>query len=337
MRSRPAVCVVSLALLLLAAGSAHAAPFLLDWDELTWIPEGNTNLSETYTIGNAPLTVTFSGNTAELDQDDGGGSSPISPSINSQNTGGLIPVEDGLHIATNYSDQSNPQVTVTFDFSQYPGGVGNISFTMFDVDASGTFIDRAVVTAVNGTGTINPTGRITSLRNELFGANGIQGTSSAPGTTDEGNATFIFAQSGITQLTVVYSNEINRSNPGFQFVNLHDISFDAPVADAGITKLVDNAAPAVGSNVTFTLDAINNGPDTAPAVEVNDPLPAGYTYVSDNGGGAYDSGSGVWTVGSLASGATASLQIVATVNATGPYANTAIVTVTVTTYTPGCR
>lgn len=309
-----------------AAVTTGAAPVVLDWDTQTWLPEGNTNLSETLPVGNHNVIVTFSGNTAELDQDDGGGSSPISPSINSQNTGGLVPVEDGLHLATDYTDNSNPQVTVTLDFSQYPGGISNITFSMFDVDASGSFIDRAVVTAQNGTGTINPTSRITSVNNQLFGVNGIEGTAPAGGTTSDGNATFSFSQSGITQLTIVYSNEIGTANPGFQFVNMHDFAFDAPVADVGITKVASTLTPAVGANITFTLTAQNNGPDVAPAVQITDALPAGYTYVSDNSGGAYASGTGVWTVGSLANGASDTIDVVATVNGTGPYANTATVT-----------
>ncbi|SFK34868.1 CARDB domain-containing protein, partial [Lysobacter sp. cf310] len=107
------------------------------------------------------------------------------------------------------------------------------------------------------------------------------------------------------------------------------------LADLAITKGVSNSAPIVGTNVTFTLTVTNNGPSAAAAVSVADLLPAGYTYVSDNGAGAYVSGTGVWTIGSLANGASVSLQIVATVRATGPYANTATVSSTTTDPTPG--
>ena len=327
MRWRWPQLLAAFGVLTLGAAQALAEPVVLDWDQLTWLPEGNTNLSETYTVGNQSLTVTITGNTAELDQDAGSsGLGPISPSINSQNTGGLVPVEDGLHIATDYSDQSNPEVTVTIDFSQYPGGVSDIAFSMFDIDASGSFLDRATVTAVNGSGVINPTSRVTSPSNQLFGANAIEGTASAGGSTANGNATFGFSQSGITELRITYSNEVNRANPGFQFMNIHDISFDAPVADVGIEKTASDLAPSVGSDITFTLTATNNGPDDAPAVTISDALPAGYTYVSDTGGGDYNSGTGVWTIGALANGATDAIDIVATVNSSGPYANTATVT-----------
>ncbi|TXB60633.1 DUF4347 domain-containing protein [Phaeodactylibacter luteus] len=102
----------------------------------------------------------------------------------------------------------------------------------------------------------------------------------------------------------------------------------APVAqtDLSITKTVDNPTPDVGDNVVFTLTVTNNGPSAATGVEVTDNLPSGYTYVSDDGGGAYASGTGLWTIGNLANGGTATLNITATVNATGDYVNTATVT-----------
>jgi hypothetical protein len=60
---------------------------------------------------------------------------------------------------------------------------------------------------------------------------------------------------------------------------------------------------------------------------VTDLLPAGYTYVSDTPSqGTYVSGTGVWTVGSIANGGNATLGLVATVNASGSYTNVAEVT-----------
>jgi len=97
-----------------------------------------------------------------------------------------------------------------------------------------------------------------------------------------------------------------------------------PSADIEVTKAVDNATPFVGDNVVFTLTVPNHGPSAATNVTVTDLLPSGYTYVSDNGGGDYVAGTGVWTIGSLANGASASLDITVTVNASGTYLNTAL-------------
>ncbi|MDI6050787.1 DUF11 domain-containing protein, partial [Flavobacterium sp. XS2P24] len=97
-----------------------------------------------------------------------------------------------------------------------------------------------------------------------------------------------------------------------------------PQSNVSVAKTVDNPTPNVGSNVIFTLTASNAGPSSATGVSVTDALPAGYTFVSSTAStGTYTSGTGVWSVGTLANGASATLNITATVNATGSYANTA--------------
>ena len=67
------------------------------------------------------------------------------------------------------------------------------------------------------------------------------------------------------------------------------------MADLSIVKTVDNATPNVGSNVVFTLVVTNDGPSDATGVSVSDQLPSGYSYVSDDGGGAYVAP--IWTMG----------------------------------------
>ncbi len=100
-----------------------------------------------------------------------------------------------------------------------------------------------------------------------------------------------------------------------------------PVADLSLAKIVNNGTPNVGSNVTFTVTVSNAGPNTASGVTVGDLLPGGYSYVSSTPSqGSYVSGTGVWTVGTIASGSSANIQITATVLASGTYTNTAQVT-----------
>ena len=98
------------------------------------------------------------------------------------------------------------------------------------------------------------------------------------------------------------------------------------VSDIELNKVVDNTTPFVGTNVVFTLTVANNGPSEATGVQVADLLPTGYTYVSDDGAGAYVAGTGIWTVPNIISGNTATINITATVLATGIYNNTAEVT-----------
>lgn len=102
----------------------------------------------------------------------------------------------------------------------------------------------------------------------------------------------------------------------------------SPSADLSLTKTVDDPTPDVGSNVTFTIVVSNGGPSDATGVNVTDILPSGLTFVSADPAASYDSGTGVWTVGDLANGASATLTITATASGLGGWGvtNTAIAT-----------
>jgi uncharacterized repeat protein (TIGR01451 family) len=86
-----------------------------------------------------------------------------------------------------------------------------------------------------------------------------------------------------------------------------------PEIDLEITKTVSPASVSSGDTATYTITVTNNGPDNATGVEVTDQLPAGVTYSSDTPSqGSYNSSMGMWTVGNLAIGASATLTIVVT-------------------------
>ncbi|MBK8492583.1 MAG: DUF11 domain-containing protein [Saprospirales bacterium] len=93
------------------------------------------------------------------------------------------------------------------------------------------------------------------------------------------------------------------------------------VADLSLTKTVNNASPNLGSDVIFTITVNNAGPDDATNVTVEDLLPAGLTYVSDNSGGNYNDGTGIWTIGTIAASGSASIEITATVTSAGAKTN----------------
>ncbi|MGV6827759.1 MAG: DUF11 domain-containing protein, partial [Flavobacteriales bacterium] len=85
--------------------------------------------------------------------------------------------------------------------------------------------------------------------------------------------------------------------------------------DLVTTKVVDNAAPAEGDTIVYTIEVTNNGPDDATGVSLTDSLPAGVTYVSDDSAGDYVPGTGVWTIGAIANGSSVQLNITVTVDA----------------------
>jgi uncharacterized repeat protein (TIGR01451 family) len=95
-------------------------------------------------------------------------------------------------------------------------------------------------------------------------------------------------------------------------------------ADLAIAKTIDDPTASVGDLVTFTLTLSNNGPDAGTNVRVSDALPAGLTFVSATPAqGAYDSLSGLWAVGTIAAGGSATLQLVAEVASPSTLTNTA--------------
>jgi uncharacterized repeat protein (TIGR01451 family) len=101
-------------------------------------------------------------------------------------------------------------------------------------------------------------------------------------------------------------------------------------ADVGLTKVVDDGTPDLGSNVVFTVTLSNAGPDdTTPLVEVTDQLPAGFAYVSHVASqGSYTPGTGVWDVGLVTNGGSATLDVTAEVQTTDPLVNEARITST---------
>jgi uncharacterized repeat protein (TIGR01451 family) len=94
--------------------------------------------------------------------------------------------------------------------------------------------------------------------------------------------------------------------------------------DLRINKSVNNSTPALGSNVVWTVQVSNDGPGNATGVTVEDTLPNGVTYVSNTTTqGTFSSGTGIWNVGNLNSGSTATMTITTTVSSSGQQVNTA--------------
>ena len=64
-----------------------------------------------------------------------------------------------------------------------------------------------------------------------------------------------------------------------------------------------------GDQVTYTLTVTNNGPSDDSGVAVTDLLPDGLVFVSSNGEGNDDAKTGLWTIGPIATGGSASINI----------------------------
>ena len=250
----------------------------LDWDSVTWSPNGS--LSQTYPIGSGNVSITFNGPT-DTPAGDNGALVNSSPLITTDLTGGLGPVQNALEINVDYVPPSSQQIPVVIDFT-HPGGVSNVSFTVFDVDLGG-WVDVVQVTATSdGVSFFNPTTITASSGNSSDGVNTVTGTSGVTETSGNGNATFTFAQTGITQVRILYSNQTTA----FQWIALHDINFTYPEADLAISKSHVGVFNE-GQVGTYTLGVSNNASASTEIgpITVTDTLPAGLTYVSATGTG----------------------------------------------------
>ncbi|MGB7656257.1 MAG: CshA/CshB family fibrillar adhesin-related protein [Novosphingobium sp.] len=100
--------------------------------------------------------------------------------------------------------------------------------------------------------------------------------------------------------------------------------------DLSLAMTSSSAAPVYGTNFTYALTVSSDATSSAAATGINvtDLLPAGATFVSATGTGTYTAGTGVWSVGSIAAGGSASLTITAT--ASGPVASTVTNTAQIT-------
>jgi len=85
--------------------------------------------------------------------------------------------------------------------------------------------------------------------------------------------------------------------------------------DLAVFKSIDNDQPRVGSNVIFTIVVTNGSDSVATGVQIADAVPAGLTFLSAAAStGTYDSGSGIWTVGSIFGHSAVSMVVTAIVN-----------------------
>jgi uncharacterized repeat protein (TIGR01451 family) len=108
--------------------------------------------------------------------------------------------------------------------------------------------------------------------------------------------------------------------------SLTALNIIAESVDLEVQKIVDNPATTIGGNATFTIVASNNGPGNATDAQVTDLIPPGLTFVSATPSqGTYDPATGIWNIGNLAVNATATLQIVVTVNTSDRVTNVATI------------
>ena len=108
-------------------------------------------------------------------------------------------------------------------------------------------------------------------------------------------------------------------------------------ADITLTKTADPSTVVTGSNITYTLQALNHGPDAATNVKISDTLPANVSFVSATPTQGQCTGTTaiVCNLGSLNASASASVQVVVTAVSGSSVTNSATVSSDIPDNKPG--
>ena len=100
--------------------------------------------------------------------------------------------------------------------------------------------------------------------------------------------------------------------------NTSNTTIHVNIADLEIIKIVNNATPNYGDEITYTITVRNNGPDNSTNVKVSEVLADNFKFISANTTkGYYNLTNGIWVVGNLTNNETAKLVITVKIVKTG--------------------
>jgi uncharacterized repeat protein (TIGR01451 family) len=171
-----------------------------------------------------------------------------------------------------------------------------------DADTSNdTFTLDVIVEGMN-------TGASTTYTYTSSSAN-ISGSGTYSATAETDGPFVISATTSPFNLTITDSadNACTVSIP--DLVTPSTCSSASPV-ELSVTKVADKTSASSGDSVTYTITVNNGGPGDATGVMVSDQLPVGITYSSHTESqGTYSEITGIWDVGNIANGASATLVI----------------------------
>lgn len=199
-----------------------------------------------------------------------------------------------------------------------PGTVGVVSsaFTVLSGAASpaqSTIVASPTTIAADGTSTSTITVQLRDAEGFALTGGGDDVTlSTTLGTLsavrDVGNGSYTATlRSTTTGGTARITGTVN----GAGIADDATVTFAVGNADLELQVEVSDLSPVIGDEVVYELTLRNQGPDDATGVALTHVLPPRLELVSATASqGAYSSTTGVWSVGSLAEGATATLTIV---------------------------
>ncbi len=224
-----------------------------------------------------------------------------------------------------------PGVACFFDFGPAPAGLNHFQVLLIDRSdvAAGDFdiefnYDQIVWEAGLDSG---------GDSNCLGGSPARAGFANGSGTFQELAGSGVvsgFLDSNLT--TGLVNTSLNNSQLGRHIIPVRGgtPSLEVVEADLSVTKTDSPDPVLLGSDITYTVVVSNSGPSTGSQVTLTDTLPGGVSFVSSAASPGTCSGTSTvtCTLGSLASGDSATVTIVVTPNSAGDLTNTASVTAT---------
>jgi uncharacterized repeat protein (TIGR01451 family) len=242
------------------------------------------------------------------------------PQLGALLTTGVLSLNTKSNVQTGNSVHSDAAVDNT---SVNVAGVLDLRATVVksEADVGGTC--GGALTAVGKTtiasGSVNGTAiRATPAPNtEIFRSQGIRIVVNEQGRNDNGTTSRDLTVNAIhiyfTNVALASSKLLNGSIIISQ--SRGRLSCAPPEADLVVTKTAAPDPVTVGQELTYTVDAKNNGPDAATNVVVTDTLPAGANFTSAVPSQGTCTGTGTVTcnLGAIANGATAKVTIKATI------------------------
>lgn len=309
---------VVVAAIAFASTDARAQNATIDWANAGIpsqgaLPSGTTATGSDGTVA----TITYSTQTEGI----GTFTTPFAPTYVSYFSGtigsGVSPL---LLNFDNSSYDPRDKITMTITLNR---SVSNLSFSLGDIDF-GSFADAVEVYYDNdNTGAFTNAATNTAFwtvgsavtRTNNTTVNGWRGTANSDTNSTNGNVNFNFGSQSVQRIQVVYFSYTGTGDPTSQFMGFSDLAYFAPNADLSLTKNLVGSPPIQGGVATYRLTVTNatSSTLTANGVAVRDTFPAGFNFTSASGTGSFNSSTRIWSVGSLAPGASATLTLQGTI------------------------
>ena len=318
--------VCAMAILALSAVFGHdevrAQTADIDWADAGVTSQGSLPSGMTATGSDGTVaTVTWSSQT----QGNGSFVPAFAPTFVSYFSGtigsGVSPL---LLSFDNSSYDPRDKITVTITLNR---AVTNLRFAINDID-NGNFADAIGVSYDNDlTGAFTNAATNTSFwstgsavtRTNDATVNGWRGTANSANNSVNGDIQFNFGSQQVQRIQIVYFSYTGTGDPGVQFATVSDLTFAALSADLSLTKQLIASPVSDGGTATWRLTLTNASASTTSAngVVVRDNIPAEFAFENASGDGSFDGANGLWSVGTLVPGQSASIDITGTINSSG--------------------